>query len=101
MIIEKKKKQKKEQTDLFKRGNYSLLRLLSILSAAGEKGMPTLKLLDEIGSHATYTQNIITKAHKAGLITRELGEPPVAGQFAPVYNTITPEGKRLLQTQLG
>src|ERR671918_1933882 len=45
-------------------------------------------------------QNIITKAHKQGLIKRELGEPPVAGQFAPIYNTITPKGRVLLQSQL-
>jgi hypothetical protein len=93
-------KKRRSQTDLFKRGNYSLLRLLSILSAAGDKGMPTLKLLDEIGSHATYTQNIITKAHKAGLITRELGEPPTPGQFPAKCNRLTPKGRQLLQSQL-
>jgi hypothetical protein len=49
--------------------------------------MPTLKLLDEIGSHTTYTQNVITKAYKQGLIIRKLGEEPGPGQFAPV---ITP-----------
>jgi hypothetical protein len=91
---------RKRSPDLFKRGNYSMLRLLSILSAAGDSGMPTLKLLDTIGSHATYTQNIITKAYKLGLITREVGEPPVAGQFAPTINTITAKGKQLLQSQL-
>ncbi|MDQ3967150.1 MAG: hypothetical protein M3275_01995 [Thermoproteota archaeon] len=49
--------------------------------------MSTLRLLDEIGSRATYTQNVIDKAYKQGL-DRKLVEEPGPGQFAPVINTI-------------
>lgn len=72
----------------FKCGNYSLLHVLSIVYAAGPEGIPTRKLLDEIGSHATYTRNMIIKAYKLGLIDRKLGEEPGPGQFVPVINTI-------------
>lgn len=90
------KKNNKKNELLFKRGNYSLLRLLSILNAAGPKGMPTVRLLDAIGSRATYTQNVITKAAKQGLIDRKLWEEPGPGQFAPVINTITDKGRQAL-----
>lgn len=91
------KKNNNRQQDLFKCGNYSLLRLLTILNAAGPQGIPTLKLLDEIGSRATYTQRVINKAAKEGLIERKEGEPPGPGQFAPMINTITERGRQLLQ----
>jgi hypothetical protein len=35
-----------DNTNLFKHGTYSLLRLLAIVNAAGPEGIPTLKLLD-------------------------------------------------------
>jgi hypothetical protein len=85
----------RNDTNLFKRGNYSLLHLLAIVNAAGTEGIPTLKLLDEIGSRATYTQNVIYKAKKAGLIKREPG-PSEHGQFAPMINTISDKGSQLL-----
>jgi hypothetical protein len=43
---------------LLKRGNYSILKLLVTIHAAGSEGIATCKLLDEIGSHATYTQGL-------------------------------------------
>ena len=85
-------------TILFKRGNYSLLRLLTIVNAAGSSGITTRKLLDEIRSHDTYTQRVLDRAQKQGLIEREKGEPPAPGQFPPVYNIITERGKQLLQS---
>jgi hypothetical protein len=84
-------------TDLFKRGNYSLLRLLIIANAAGPRGITTRKLLDEIRSHDTSTQRVLDRAQKQGLIERVKGEPPGAGQFPPVYNIITYRGRQLLQ----
>ena len=92
----KKNKKNKNELLLFKRGNYSLLRLLTLLSAAGPKGMPTSELLDKIGSRSTYTQNVIIRAYKQELIERKLGEKPGPGQFSPKYNIITTKGKRLL-----
>jgi hypothetical protein len=38
----KDEEEKKNKNELFKRGNYSLLHLLTILNAAGDEGMPTL-----------------------------------------------------------
>jgi DNA-binding MarR family transcriptional regulator len=83
--------------DLFKRGNYSLLRLLVIVNAAGPNGITTRKLLDKIRSHDTYTQRVLDRAQNQGLIERVKGEPPALGQFSPVYNIITERGKKLLQ----
>lgn len=84
-------------SDLFKRGNYSLLRLLTIVNAAGPEGIPTRKLLDEIHSHDTYTQRVLDRAQKQGLIERVKGERPAPGQFPPIYNIITDRGKQLLR----
>lgn len=96
--IKKKKKNSSSNNliTIFKRGNYSLLRLLSIVNAAGPQGISTLKLLDKIGSRATYTQNVINRATKEGLIKRMPGKQPGPGQFPPVYNKITNKGKGLL-----
>lgn len=91
------KSSKKKPQTLFKRGNYSLLRLLVIVNAAGPQGIPTLKLLDEIGSRASFTQNVIKKAEKQGLIKREEDAPPGPGQFAPMINSLTEKGKEFLQ----
>jgi DNA-binding MarR family transcriptional regulator len=84
-------------SDLFKRGNYSLLRLLTIVNAAGPSGITTRKLLDKIRSHDTYTQRVLDRAQKQGLIERVKGERPAPGQFPPIYNIITDRGKQLLQ----
>jgi len=85
--------------NLFKRGNYSLLRLLVIVNTAGPSGITTRKLLDEIRSHDTYTQRVLDKAQKQGLIERVKGEPPGPGQFPPIFNVITDKGRQLLQQQ--
>jgi hypothetical protein len=53
-------------TNLFKRDNYSLLRLLMIVNAAGPDGITTHKLLDEMRSHDTYTQRVLDRAQKQG-----------------------------------
>jgi hypothetical protein len=46
---------------LFKRYNYSLLRLLVIVNTAGPSGITTRKLLDKIRFHDTYTQKVVGK----------------------------------------
>jgi|SRR5918996_78970 DNA-binding MarR family transcriptional regulator len=85
-------------TNLFKRGNYSMLRLLTIVNAAGPNGITTRKLLDEIRSHDTYTQKVLDKAKDLELIERKTGESK-HGHFKPVYNKITDKGKKLLNSQ--
>ena len=86
-------------SDLFRRGNYSLLRLLTIVNAAGPDGITTRKLLDEIRSHDTYTQRVLDKAKDLELIERVRGESEY-GQFPPIFNVITAKGRQLLQSQL-
>lgn len=100
MTRRRKKKKRREMTrneknknELFKRGNYSLLRLHTIVNAAGPKGIPTFKLLGEIvGSRATYAQNIISCTARQGLIKRGEGEEPGPRQFAPIINSKTDKG---------
>jgi DNA-binding MarR family transcriptional regulator len=82
---------------LLQYGNYSLLRILSILNTAGPDGVTTLRLLEELGSKASRINDIIAALEKLELIERIEGEPHAAGQFPPVYNIITDRGKQLLQ----
>jgi hypothetical protein len=86
-------------SNLVKRGNYSLLRLLIILKAAGPNGITTLTLLNELGSKADRINHIISNAEKAGYIKRIKGESE-HGHFAPVYNILTKKGKDLLLQNL-
>jgi hypothetical protein len=58
---------------------------VTIIDAAGSKGITTLVLLDELGSRADRINAIIRKAEELGLIDRIPGEPPGPGQFAPKY----------------
>jgi hypothetical protein len=85
---------------LLQYGNYSLLRILSILNNAGEDGITTLMLLDNLGSKANRINDIIAAAERLKLIEREEGEPTAPGQFPPIFNVITDKGRRLLQEQL-
>jgi len=85
---------------LLQYGNYSLLRILAILNGAGEDGITTLRLLQELGSKASRINDIIAALERLELIERIQGEPPGPGQFRPILNVITQRGKALLQTQL-
>ena len=82
---------------LLRRGSYTFLRLLATIAAAGENGIETRRLLDDIGTHAI--QHLIDKAEDLQLIERVPGESE-HGHFPPVYNTITERGRQLLQSQL-
>ena len=68
---------------LFRRGSYTLLRLLVTIESAGPDGIPTRKLLDEIGTHAI--QELIEKAEKDWkLIERtDGGRTDRSGRFEP------------------
>lgn len=85
---------------LLQYGNYSLLRILSILNNTGEDGITTLMLLDKLGSRANRINDIIAAAERLKLIERIEGEPSSPGQFTPIFNAITDKGRRLLQEQL-
>lgn len=80
---------------LLQRRNYSLLRLLTIINAAGSNGITTLKLLDELGSRADRINAIIRKAEEEKLIERIEG-PSEKGRFSPILNKLLPKGKKLL-----
>jgi hypothetical protein len=86
---------KSSKASLFKRGNAGLAHLLLIVYRAGEDGISTVKLLEELGS-IDYGQTLVRRAKKQGYIKRIIGESE-HGHFAPVYNIITPKGKRLLE----
>ena len=79
---------------LLKRGNIGLFRLLVIVNDTGS-GITTFKLLKALGSIGR-AQGYIKRAEREGLITRKEGESE-HGQFAPVYNFITPKGTELLK----
>jgi hypothetical protein len=83
---------------LLKRGNVGLARLLIAVHKAGPKGITTYKLLEQLGS-THHAQAFIARAEREGLIKRKVGKPPTPGQFAPVYNFITPKGTALLKLQ--
>ena len=87
------------QGSLLQRGNYSLLRLLTIINAHGSNGIATFLLLDELGSKADRINAIIRVAEELELIERKEGESE-HGHFPPVYNIITDKGRQLLQSQL-
>lgn len=82
---------------LLQYGNYSLLRILSILNTAGENGFTTRRLLEELGSKASRVNDIIATLEKLELIERIEGEPGGPGRFPSVYNFITERGKQSLQ----
>lgn len=85
----------KGSTDLFKHGNAGLTHLLLIVRDAGKEGISTLKLLEELGS-VDYGQSLIRRATYGGYIKRKKGESE-HGRFRPVYNYLTPKGKKLLE----
>jgi hypothetical protein len=79
--------------------NYSIFRLLKIVTSAGEEGIASYKLLNLLGSHGERMQKALVRAEAEGLIKRIEGEPAGPGQFRPVYNVLTDEGKEFLRSQ--
>jgi hypothetical protein len=70
---------------LLKRGSYVMPRLLVTINAAGPEGIPTRRLLDQIGTHAIYTKKVIDRAEREGYISHMEGEPLGPGKFPLVY----------------
>jgi hypothetical protein len=83
------------KADLFKHGNAGLAHLLTIVYSAGPNGIPTVKLLKELGS-VDYGQALIRRAKRQRYIKRVTGESE-HGHFTPIYNIITEKGKKLLK----
>jgi DNA-binding MarR family transcriptional regulator len=79
---------------LLQRGNYAIFRILSIINAAGPKGITTVTLHQRLGTHTNRTNAIIRKAHELGYIDR------IKGEFAPILNVITEKGRQLLASTM-
>jgi DNA-binding MarR family transcriptional regulator len=82
---------------LLQRGNFTMLRMLSVIASTGANGITTRALHEQLGTHSDRMNAIIRKAHELGYIDRIRGEPPGPGQFRPVYNRITEKGKRAMK----
>ena len=80
---------------LLQRGNYAMFRILSVVAAAGSRGITTVELHRELGTHTNRTNAIIRKAHELGYIDRIKGESE-HGQFAPIFNVITDKGREMM-----
>jgi hypothetical protein len=82
--------------DLMDRRNAALLRILMVLKVAGDKGLPTVQLLNRIQS-TNYGQRMIKLGEKNGYIERVKVKVPKGkkGNII-VINRLTPKGKLLM-----
>jgi hypothetical protein len=76
--------------------NMALVRLLLVLSRAGDKGLPTLDLLDKLGS-TNYGQHTIKEGEKLGYVERVSVKVP-KGQKGNMFviNKLTKKGKQIV-----
>jgi hypothetical protein len=82
--------------DLMDRGNAALLRILMVLKAAGDKGLPTVQLLNRIQS-TNYGQRMIKLGEKNGYIERvKIKVPKGKKGNIIVINRLTPKGKGIM-----
>lgn len=82
---------------LMQRCNYALFRILWIINGAGDRGITTVALHQELGTHTNRTNAIIRRAHELGYIDRIEGEAE-HGHFPPIFNVITDKGRELLSS---
>jgi hypothetical protein len=66
-------------------------------SADGNGGIATFELLRQLGS-THHAKAFIKRAEREGLIQRIQGSSE-HGHFRPIFNRLTPKGRRLLQSQ--
>lgn len=82
--------------DLMDRRNAALLRILMLLKVAGDKGIPTVQLLERLHS-TNYGQKMIKLGEKNGYIERvKLKVPKGMKGNMIVINKLTPKGKLLM-----
>jgi hypothetical protein len=79
----------------FAQGHKGLMHLLRTIEKEGGE-ISTRKLLDTMDNWGYHGQHMIRIAEKEGFIEREVGVEPGPGQFDPMYNILTPKGKKLL-----
>jgi hypothetical protein len=82
--------------DLMDYRNIALLRILMQLSVAGDKGIPTVQLLNKLRS-TNYGQRMIKLGEKNGYIERVKVKVPKGkkGNII-VINRLTPKGKGIM-----
>lgn len=78
----------------FARTNRGLITLLSALQRIGGQAS-TRKLLAEM-KMIGYGEILIKRAEKLGYIKREKRKPDSGRGFHPVYNILSPKGRKLL-----
>jgi hypothetical protein len=76
--------------------NRALIRMLVILSEAGDVGLYTVELLERVGS-VSYGQKMLKLGEKNGYIRRVRNIKPNGRGNYRVVNYITPKGKRLVK----
>jgi len=79
----------------FARTNRGLINVLKAVAESGNDGIPTRKLLYKI-KMIGYGETLIKCAESLQYIKRERREPQSGVGFHPVYNILTPKGKKLL-----
>ena len=80
----------------FARTNKGLITVLKAVSAAGDDGITTRKLLRKIGMIG-YGLQLLERAHALGYVRRIPKDAPSPKEFPqPRYNYITAKGKKLL-----
>jgi hypothetical protein len=79
----------------FAQSHKGLIHLLGTIDKEGGE-ISTRKLLEDMDNWGYHGQHIIRMAEKEGFIEREVGVKPGPGQFDPMYNILTPKGKKLL-----
>ncbi len=79
----------------FARTNKGLITVLKAIAESDKRGIPTRKLLNKIGMIG-YGETLIKRAESLQYIRREKREPANGVGFWPVYNILTPKGKKLL-----
>jgi len=88
-------RQRQPQRDSLYHINRALIRMLMILSQAGDGGLYTRQLLDRMGS-VGYAQKMIKLGENKGYIKRVRNVTPDGKGNYRVMNHITPKGKQLV-----
>jgi hypothetical protein len=79
----------------FAQSHEGLIHLLRTIDKEGGE-MSTRKLLEAMNNWGYDGQHLVRLAEKEGFIEREVGVEPGPGQFDPMYNILTSNGKKLL-----
>lgn len=93
---ELRQQQRKPQPESLYQINRALIRMLMILSEAGDAGLYTRELLDRMGS-VDYAQKMIRLGEEKGYIRRVRNIKPEGKGNYKVMNHITSKGKLIVR----